>query len=215
MKKIIMSRSKRQEPTRNDKWIALLSAADQGAIDAREAILGATEHYDAVYGSNFAAVVKMLEEQDKTVQEILRSSEETRQKATAGAANGTIIREYLDRQEVAVKELQSFLQTQLSGFAARVDALESATNQVWQRVNENSDRIAAIDRFVQEFATLPSEVRNLRTTVQSLEGKVETLTHRMDESAADRRHLNEVIEADRKHFDEAIEEVKRLLGGDD
>lgn len=205
------------QPTRNERWTQILMAADTDVIHPRDAIVAAQEHYEVVYGNNFRATVKMLEDLSKAI-------EETRARAAANAANSTLIREHMergtqwqDRQEAAVVALRADFLAQLSGVAGaldtlgeRLDSIETRTtaleqsikardersNRVHERVNQNSDRIDAIDRFIKQFATLPVEVRDLRTAVEYL-GK------RLDKSEGDREELHR-----------EIAEIKQLVGGD-
>lgn len=194
-------------PTRNERWTRILLAADTDVIHPREAIVAAQEHYEAVYGTNFKAAILMLEELDRAIRE-------TRERATANTANSTLILEHLqraaqwqDRQEAAVLGLRADFQSlgeRLDGIEVRTADLEAAirarddrSNRVQERIAANSERIEAIDRFIQQFAALPTEVRDLR-------GAVEDLTRRMDTSERDRQDMRA-----------ELAEIKRLVGGDD
>src|SRR5689334_4209979 len=171
----------------------LLSLLSDASLDPK--IREGVERMNAIHaktdGSNFAAVVRMLEEQGRGI-------EETREKATAGAANSKLIAEgmqrqdqVLARQEDAVHELRSFLQAELSSVAATLDtfgerlttteaeivALKERSNQVHDRINGNSERIETIENFIK------NEVVQLRTDLKGL-------GQRLDESASDRREIH-------------------------
>jgi hypothetical protein len=85
--------------SRNDKWRQILDAADTGIISPRDAIMGAQEHYEGVYGNNFAAAVTMLEQQAQTLETLARSVEAERK-------DDALILSILQREEERHKEQQ-------------------------------------------------------------------------------------------------------------
>lgn len=111
----------------NDTWIAFLSRVDAGEVDGREAVRLTREHYDAVYGSNFAAVIRMLEDIDKRL-------EETRGKAIAAAANSVLVREFMER-----------LDSRLDALAAHDRMTDARLETIEQRLDAKRERIGALD----------------------------------------------------------------------
>lgn len=127
----------------NDKWTKLLSDAEQGTIDAKTAVVGTKEHYDAVYGSNFAAVVKMLGEMDTRL-------EETRQKSIASVANSVLIREFfelyapkIDRVVEKVEAVGSGLTALTDQFRETGEALNEWQHGMERRVTSLEEALAA------------------------------------------------------------------------
>jgi hypothetical protein len=155
---------------RNERWKQILEAADAGIIDPRDAIIGAQEHYEGAYGSNFAAAVRMLEQQAQALETLAQNVEAVRvqvttedgtpiyavledkigllnQTLTADRGNRGLILQHLersaawqDRQEAAVGELR-----------ADFRALFEIVNGHTLDINDLKQTVAEHDRAIASF----------------------------------------------------------------
>jgi len=176
----------------NDAWIKFQDDVNAGRIGARDAVEYVLARDSGVHGGQLAALLSFIREQET--------------KEAARDKNQAIIIAFLERQEAAAVELRQMFQV----FDARITAVEVSlkarderSNRVQARVNENSERIEAIDNFIKvQVAQIQSDIQGLRQAFD--EDRVERKTFQ-DESLADRREMRQRIER--------IEaDVKRLVG---
>ena len=208
MPKNTMPRRKTQPRTLQEQLLSLLSDA---SLDpkVREGVERMSAIYAATDGSNFAAVVKMLEGMDLRI-------EETRNKAIASASNSVLIREFFERQDRKLDALAS-LPAEVGAVSAKQDALREEFSAVAENVSEIVERVNTIEEWRQEVDTDRESFRQSRAHSIEQRNQLQAGQDKLQAGQDELRQNQDTMAATLARIEEAIlkpeerERLRRLL----